>query len=68
LLESKRWGVRLEVARLVTQAALFASFSARGLIPASWGIVAGVLALISVTWAFTLRPESSQTVLTPEAG
>jgi alkylglycerol monooxygenase len=64
MLESKRWAVKLEVARLVAQIALFASFQSRGLVGGTWLVAGMVAAGLSAVWALTLR---SQAVPTTQA-
>jgi sterol desaturase/sphingolipid hydroxylase (fatty acid hydroxylase superfamily)/uncharacterized membrane protein (UPF0136 family) len=62
ILESKRWAVGLEVARLAAQTVLLGSFALRGLVPdvAAMGTLA--FSLLSVVWLAMMKPAAAVSV------
>lgn len=54
ILESKPWALRIEVARLVAEIVLLASFAARGFLPMQLGGAAVALGMISLGWVALL--------------
>jgi sterol desaturase/sphingolipid hydroxylase (fatty acid hydroxylase superfamily) len=55
MLESKRWAVPLEVARLVATAGFMTMLGGLALLPTVWVAAADVLLIASTIWALTLR-------------
>ncbi len=68
LLESKRWAVPLEVARLLGLAALGALFAARGTLPLTVLAPAVLLLLLSVAFVLLLGNRRDEATPQPDAG
>ncbi|MFO0595610.1 MAG: sterol desaturase family protein [Myxococcaceae bacterium] len=55
ILESKRWAVPLEFARLAAMTAFFAALGAAGVIPFAWMVGGATACLVSAGWCLSLR-------------
>lgn len=59
MLESKRWAIPLELARLVATAGFMTMLGGLGVLPTLWVVGADVLLVGSAIWALTLRRTQS---------